>query len=302
MSDPLSALLDSLRLRARIIYIGGVCGPWRLDTSGQAPVTFHLVTRGEGWLTTATHPTARRLNAGDLVLFPRDAPHALTGSPLDCDVVDPRLLVAAGTGDADVLCGALDVIDGDRHPLLNALPDEIIVPADVHGNGAAGIAALMQAEALADAAGRDVLVARLAEALFILATRECIDRGDAHGALAGLADKRLRRALVALHAQPAEAWTLEALATVAGMSRTAFAETFFRRVGMTPAEYLLRWRMRVAATGLREEHLSVEAVAERVGYASVASFTRAFARVHGMTPGRYVRRQGPESLPTSQPG
>lgn len=55
-------------------------------------------------------------------------------------------------------------------------------------------------------------------------------------------------------------------------------------------DYLLRWRMRVAAGLLRDDGLSVEVVAARVGYESVASFIRAFSRVHGLTPGRYVRR------------
>lgn len=288
MSDPLSPVLASLRLSARVIYLGGVRGRWRLDSTGSAPVTFHLVTRGEGWLTSAADRSPRRITAGDLILYPRDAAHAVTGAPEGCDVVDLQWLTPVGEGDADVLCGAIDVGDGVRHPLLQALPEEVIVRARA-GGGAAALAAMLQEEALGESPGRDALIGRLAEALFILAARECVGQPGAEGVLAGLADTRLRRALAAMHAEPARAWTLDALGRVAGMSRTAFAEAFHARVGSTAMDYLLRWRM-LAATGLlRDEGLNVEQVAARVGYESVASFIRAFTRVYGVTPGKYVR-------------
>lgn len=290
MADPFSFLMESLRLSARILYIGGVCGPWRMDIAAPGLASFHLVVRGEAWLTSGLTPQPRLLRAGDLVLYPRDLPHALMGAPEGCEVADASLRVDTGVGDTDVLCGTIELADGHDHPLVRDLPPEIILTGDGQAPGLAALVALMQQEVALAAVGRDAVVARLAETLFVLAARECMRQPDAAGALAGLAEPRLRKAMMAIHEQPETPWTLQSLAQVAGMSRTAFAETFSRRVGKTTMDYLLHWRMRVAAGLLRDDGLSVEVVAARVGYESVASFIRAFSRVHGLTPGRYVRR------------
>jgi transcriptional regulator GlxA family with amidase domain len=58
------------------------------------------------------------------------------------------------------------------------------------------------------------------------------------GLLAGLADPRLAKAINAMHADPARGWSLEALATVAGMSRAHFAVRFRETVGLTHMAYL----------------------------------------------------------------
>lgn len=291
MSDLLSHLLGTLRLQARILYIGGVCGPWRLDTSGSGLATFHLVARGQAWLTAAQYPAPVALGAGDLVLFPRDAAHAITAQPAGCEVVARDQFADLGTGDADVLCGAIELLDGQGHPVLAALPEVVVIGATQAQATTCHIAEILRDESLQALPGRDVLVARLAEALFILAARECLTRSDARGVLAGIAEPRLHRALAALHAEPQRAWTLEALARTAGMSRTAFAVAFHRRLGTTAMDYLLQWRMRIAGELIIEEADSVEEIAHRVGYESAASFIRAFTRVHGVTPGRFARRK-----------
>ena len=64
------------------------------------------------------------------------------------------------------------------------------------------------------------------------------------GLLSGLAHPRLRNALVAMHEAPAQDWTLEGLASVAGMSRSVFATAFRETVGTTPGQYLQGWRVR----------------------------------------------------------
>ena len=56
---------------------------------------------------------------------------------------------------------------------------------------------------------------------------------------------------------------------------------------MTPAEYLRRWRLDLAAHRLRTSDRPVAAVARSVGYTSEFAFTRAFARHQGQPPARY---------------
>jgi AraC-like DNA-binding protein len=54
-------------------------------------------------------------------------------------------------------------------------------------------------------------------------------------------------------------------------------------------EYLLDWRMAVARGLLRRRELAIAEVAERVGYSSASTFSTAFSRHVGQSPGRYAR-------------
>jgi AraC family transcriptional regulator, alkane utilization regulator len=51
--------------------------------------------------------------------------------------------------------------------------------------------------------------------------------------------------------------------------------------------YLQRWRIQVAANLLLSHSMPLSTVAERVGYDSVAAFSRAFTRQFGIAPGQY---------------
>ena len=71
------------------------------------------------------------------------------------------------------------------------------------------------------------------------------------------------------------------------MSRATLARRFPAVVGQTPAAYLTRWRMDLAALRLRNTDDTLEDVARSVGYTSVYAFSRAFRRVRSQPPGRY---------------
>ena len=77
------------------------------------------------------------------------------------------------------------------------------------------------------------------------------------------------------------------MASVAGMSRTAFAVRFTSSVGRPPMEYLTRWRMMLAADAMQRSGRTVSSAAFSVGYASEAAFSTAFKRVMGCSPRRY---------------
>jgi transcriptional regulator GlxA family with amidase domain len=56
-----------------------------------------------------------------------------------------------------------------------------------------------------------------------------------------------------------------------------------------PMAYLARWRMFRARALLRQTELSLDAIAELVGYGSAAAFSLAFTRAHQTAPGAYRR-------------
>jgi AraC-like DNA-binding protein len=105
--------------------------------------------------------------------------------------------------------------------------------------------------------------------------------------LGALADVRVMRALSAAAKAPLRDWTVAALAEVAGMSRTAFAERFHGLTGVTPLRMVARLRLRRAQEGLADGAASLETVGAMAGYASAAAFVRAFRRAYGVTPARW---------------
>ena len=79
------------------------------------------------------------------------------------------------------------------------------------------------------------------------------------------------------------------LAAEAALSRSAFYDRFSKALGLPPMEYLLAWRMALARELLRSQSLSIQQVAERVGYGSASTFSTAFSRAVGVAPGRFGR-------------
>jgi AraC-like DNA-binding protein len=128
--------------------------------------------------------------------------------------------------------------------------------------------------------------------LLVEAVRQfAADAGPAGpGWLRGLADPQIGRALAAIHREPASAWTAEALAGIAGLSRSAFADRFAGLVGEPPIRYVTQWRLHLARQRLREGHSGIARIAHEVGYDSEEAFSRAFKRETGLSPARW--RQG----------
>ena len=298
--DLLSIVLASFKLQAHVFEHATYCGNWSLNTSGSQRATFHLIGRGSARLRLAPEQPDIPLRGGDLVVLPHDAWHTLAGWPetgtagAECDT---------DTGTV-VMCGYIDFGEGPGNPVLDALPEVVVVRSeDIQASGRIDqLARLMLAEAEQRAPGWQVAVDRLADTLFVQVIRHHLQRqAQPRGWLAALADPRLSRALNAMHHAPGEAWSVESLARSAGMSRTAFAQHFARLVGRTPMDYLGDLRMREADRLLRDPNQSVARVAEQMGYSTEAAFRKAFKRVWGVGPGAQ-RRNRTRDEPEGQAG
>ena len=86
---------------------------------------------------------------------------------------------------------------------------------------------------------------------------------------------------------PAAPHTLDSLAAVAGMSRSAFSEHFHAAFGRSAVELLRETRLRLGARLLQTSDLPVKAIASRVGYSSRSHFSRAFKHAYGSDPARF---------------
>jgi len=81
-----------------------------------------------------------------------------------------------------------------------------------------------------------------------------------------------------------------AVAAGMGMSERAFRRRFAAHAGISPARYRQLQRIAVARTMLGTTELTVDAIAERLGYCDVHFFIKQFKKHTGSSPGRFRRK------------
>ncbi|MDO9141644.1 MAG: AraC family transcriptional regulator [Methylobacter sp.] len=289
--DALTALVNALNLRAKLVYSGGVCGRWLMDHNSDSSVWFHLVSKGQGWVHSPSRTTPLALESGDLVLFlPHAARHFLSYSAehLPGDAADTRLTGWEG-GESGFVCGEIELAT-PRSLLWQALPAEIVIKKNQAGDILAKLIELVINEASAQRFGSDSVVERLCDSLFVLVIRHCIEEDLVReGVFAAMQDRRLATALGLIHQQPWQPWTIAELCSRSGLSKTVLSEKFAALIGSSPIEYLIAWRLQIAAQWLKEPNMTLERVAERCGYDSAAAFSKAFKRCFKISPSAFRR-------------
>jgi AraC-like DNA-binding protein len=311
--DALSELLRAVKLSGALFYNSSCTAPWCLQapkSSAFLPyiranathvIEFHHITEGNAYVRVGEETTP--LTAGDIVMMPHGDAHEMGagtgGKPICGEDALPALwsgriaLASFGGGGANtgLVCGYL-ACDGELlKPVLTGLPRvvRVNIRADLSGEWLDNMLRHAVAQAGAAAPGSEVIIAHLAEVLFTEVLRRyllALPQGRT-GWLAGAGDPAVGRALAALHREPAHEWTLDALAGVVGISRSALTEKFTRYIGQAPMAYLTDWRLELGAEALRSTSRSVQRVALDVGYESEAAFNRAFKRRFSLPPARY---------------
>jgi AraC-like DNA-binding protein len=308
--DQLTEILLGLRLDG-VEY--GRCvmrAPWAIAFPAQRSARFHFVGSGGSWLRTPSTDW-KRLNPGDAVLLPRGSFHILASSPevptVDIDslarvaVSENIYLVGAENiehspstddeGDAappDVMfCGALRFNLDPLHPLLTMMPD-VMLAGDLAKRDVTVPALLeaMEREVALDRIGACGILARLADVLAASIIRAWVECGcsDATGWIAAVRCPKIGKVIAAIHAAPERDWSVPLLADVMGSSRSSFAEAFTRTMGESPAKYVAKVKMFQARHWIANDGMRIAVAADRLGYDSEASFSRAFKRVIGHPP------------------
>jgi AraC family transcriptional activator of mtrCDE len=274
----LESLLNQSMLRVSVIAEWHRCGSWFLDEPRYPCGIFHLVGAGHCKVESAVLARAMQLEAGDLVLFPQGDPHQLSiDGPSNLESADQTSL----------MCGEMRFSGNMHHPLNHALPACFVVRSSEAGSTFRQLSAMMIEMVNAGQDGRHVLLNKLADAMFTLAICDYAKRsGERRGLFAAVADARISKVLQAVHEKPGDPWTMQSMAGLACMSRSAFAERFTHLMQMPPMQYVTQWRVSVAEQLLRDRQQSVACIAEQMGYSSEAAFRRLFKRVSGICPGR----------------
>jgi len=82
---------------------------------------------------------------------------------------------------SNFLCGQIRFLVGRRNPLVQSLPDLLVVPADAGGVRLATLARLMVYESEGGDLGCEIVLNKLAEVLFLYALRYYIAQAPARG-------------------------------------------------------------------------------------------------------------------------
>ncbi|MEV6605589.1 AraC family transcriptional regulator [Kutzneria sp. NPDC051319] len=266
-ADALSDLLQAVHLEGGGI-VRSVTDHPRRDRHLVGARMLHLVEQGSVRLEFRGHP-AVDLGPGDMALLARGDAHTVQVS------------------EATWFTGHFLVDHLVADPLLGVLPAAVVVRGDSGDVPWLPLGRQLMLSELADPQpGSRVMVARLLDLLFIRALRVWAASGEqaSPGWLTAAMDPAIGPVLSAIHRDPAHDWSVDHLAALASLSRSAFAARFATLLGQPPGAYVTRQRLERAAHLLASTPESVARIAARVGYTSEAAFSRAFTRAFGDSP------------------
>jgi AraC family transcriptional activator of mtrCDE len=306
--DWLSHLLQMITIAGQLEVRCAYGAPWQVawGKSAAHEIPYHVVLKGRAIIEDPEARTTRELVCGDIVLVTRGSAHVLhdgsghAPSPTYNRQVSAGWTLSQNDGDGedlDMLCGRFFIGSPHDRLIRDYLPTNLVVraaagqaeqgPASA-SHHLASLVALMREESASDKPGGLAILNALSSALFTLTLRAASESEQAPAGLLALASHpRLAPAISAMFTDPARPWNLLDLAGLCGMSRATFIRQFQDKLGRSATEMLTDIRMSRAANELKKPAMSTEAVADSVGYRSVAAFRRAFTGKVGMTPGQW---------------
>jgi AraC family transcriptional regulator, alkane utilization regulator len=312
--DVLSDILRVIRFSGTIDLRTEFSAPWAIETPSclhfadliQSETThiipFHIVAEGTCWVKAKTD-FCRALSPGDIIIFPHGDAHIL-GDRLDRTPMlitellpappwrNPPTLIYGGGGTVTrLVCGFLQCEQLLMHPFLKSLPEFMHIQVFAELTAPllkTGVQYIIQEADCAQPGSACVLV-RLVELMFIEILRNHMQNSSEKQVVGVLAlnDPIIGQALNCIHTDPAHPWTVSELAQWVGVSRSALATRFTEMLGQPPIQYLIQWRLQLAAHHLLNTDESIARIASQVGYASEVAFNRAFKRYAGKPPGTW---------------
>ena len=305
--DVLSDILDTLKFKGSLYFSTEFRPPWGIEVPRYKNVArFHLAVGGDFWVEVGKSGNHVRLSSGDMIIIPHGESHTIADArDTPIEHLDEVLHKSGYKGEGHLVyggadqgrftklvCGHFDFDERYTHPLVSELPDYILITGQdaVEFSWFDRAMQFMSFESQVTKMGNEAIIKRLSEILFIHAVRVWNSRDQRdHGFIRAISDKQIGRSLKAFHSAPENPWTLEQLAQEAGVSRSVFANQFKDLMNMTPLSYITFWRMQKACEHLIETDMSTDAIAEMVGYQSLAAFSKTFKKNIGVGPGGYRR-------------
>lgn len=299
-------IFDQLEISTNPFAVCELKGACDLGLGQDATATLHYILEGHGSLHLRGGADIP-VKPGSLLLVPALQSHTLrslggVGTPLpDCKPAELKLrhLLKVESGAAKdnqliALCahvrvglrGAEDVIDLIRNPLVETIDaDNPLRPA---------MNLLLRELSAPSAGSRAMIRAVLTQCIIEMLRKRLQDNDGALRWMAALRDPQVWEALRAMLDAPGDPHTVDSLADLVGMSRSAFANRFSAAYGSGPIDLLRDLRLRRAAKLLRDTDMPVKRIAHLVGFSSRTAFSRLFDERIGQSPIEFRKSHGTE--------
>lgn len=297
----LDRLLVTLDVAVEAFAICEVAEGMSLVARGCPEIEVHYVLAGTMYLTVPGSPPIV-CGPGSVVLVPpntqqtiaaTDAPGRAMIAAENCATTPNGFIrfdaADGGRGELRFVCGLIrasisgsfGLLDTVRKPIVEDLSDVPVVRACFE---------MMLAELDRAALGTRALAGAMMKTCLLVLLRRHFGRSEHETSLLStLRDPRLGKAVTAVLDKPAARHSVAALASIAGMSRSAFAREFSHAFAMSPMEFVARTRLHQAAELLRSTTMPVKVIAANIGFSSRSHFSRAFRDGYGADPSSYRR-------------
>lgn len=305
--DPLSDLLQGVRARAAAFCRTIWDPPWSLQIADGSALALITPLRGHTWIVrNGSDPVL--VATGDIAIVKGSSPYLIGDEPTrvadimvragnrltrpdGTDVTDafhlgPRTTGRSLDGSTIVASGTYQIGNDLSGRLLSALPDIVHVTRVDAQNPAL---TFLVDEIATDGAGQQVMLDRLLDIALVSTLRAWFDHPETQtpGWYRAHTDPVAGYALRLMHEDPKRPWTIARLAEATSCSRASLARRFTALVGEPPMSYLANWRIALAADLLSTSNLTIEAIANRVGYSNAFALSVAFKRIRGISPTQY---------------
>lgn len=305
----LDKLLCNIDVRVDFFSLCLLSSGWRLQLPGPPDVMLHFVLRGRG---TVRGPKNRAYSLTPcwLAIVPKGAAHLLESvgevkheRRIDAMPIGARIppsLVAGSLEHPDLIiaCGLVRVRYGKSLGVFDQLRDVLAVDLSDCPQVQTALEGIIVEQSESGYGSEAMKGALMTQCLVHLFRRLARTRDGTLPWLAALDDPRLARVVKRILDDPAAHHTVDSLAEIASMSRSAFAQHFAEAFGHPPMNLVRLVRMQCASDLLmQDEMLPIDAVASQVGFASRSQFSRAFKDHFNCSPSAYRdgRTQGRDS-------
>lgn len=293
MKRSLDQLLATIDINPHAFSVCRIQAGWRMTFPAFDAVTVHFVLRGSGHLQVGAS-TPFPFSDSSVLIIPTRQIHWVGeagGQAHVRDAADQCALLGdglveftagSGANDTLMLCGALP------QPYQYGLGFFNLLRTPLAGDVVAGVIPASVFDAMTNEIvhagfGTQAMCQALMKQGLIALLRSGLGR-DTEGVVL---HPRLSRAVAAIIDHPADAHTVDSLASLSGMSRASFSDHFSRAFGQSPIDFVQKARLRIAARLLQTTDLPIKVIAQSAGYAGPRPFSRAFQATYGRGPADY---------------
>ncbi|MBW0432694.1 AraC family transcriptional regulator [Leptospira yasudae] len=290
--DLLSEILTTAAWKNDILARTSMYKSWGLKFPCDKSGGFHILSQGSCYV--RFKGKCIPLEKGDILFIAKGFDHELVSSPNDktMDIgkfreIVPKESDLKGVPITTFVSVRYEVPETSQHPFFHELPDHILIRSgEIPSHHPLHTTLVLISQEVDSGLGSDLILQRLTDILLYYVIRHWLETHPAlsPGWRSAFKDEKILAALEAIHKKPAYSWTLENLARAVGISRASLANRFRDVLGCTPMDYLARLRIEKGRSLIQDQGATLEEVARTVGYSSAFAFSKAFKRIHGVSP------------------